>query len=91
MVGQLQNKHMGAAGAGGARTRAQVEYMATEPGAGTHRYALLCYRQPGLQQLEPPAKRANFQVCVCVCVCVCVSVCVCATMGVRSPYNRVDA
>ncbi|GBF91258.1 hypothetical protein Rsub_03578 [Raphidocelis subcapitata] len=36
-----------------------VEYMCNEPGSGTHRYALLCYRQPGFQQIEPPAKRTK--------------------------------
>lgn len=39
-----------------------VEYMVDEPGQGTHRYALLCYKQPGFQSIEPPpAKRVNFQ------------------------------
>jgi hypothetical protein len=39
-----------------------------------HRYALLLFEQPGFQQIDPPAKRANFQtkeVCHSVCVCVC--------------------
>lgn len=35
--------------------------MDDEPGSGVHRYVLLCYRQPRFQQVEPPAKRANFQ------------------------------
>lgn len=36
--------------------------MPEEPGQGTHRYAFLVYQQPGYQSIEPPAKRANFQV-----------------------------
>jgi len=42
-------------------TQTQVEYMLDEPGQGTHRYALLCYRQPSYQTLQPPAKRIDFQ------------------------------
>ena len=38
------------------------EVHAQEPGQGTHRYAFLVYQQPGYQSVEPPAKRANFQV-----------------------------
>ncbi|KAI8476898.1 MAG: phosphatidylethanolamine-binding protein [Monoraphidium minutum] len=38
-----------------------VEYMPEEPGQGVHRLAFLVYRQPGYQNIEPPAKRASFQ------------------------------
>lgn len=46
--------------------------MIDEPGSGTHRYALLAYKQPRYQTIEPPAKRASFQVCALACSCVCV-------------------
>ena len=44
-----------------AAAHTSVEYSFAEPGKGEHRYVLLLFKQPSLQQIQPPTTRAYFQ------------------------------